>query len=182
MEPVRHAVVALITVSTGVFVWWQPWKVPYETTVPGHSLELMAQSDSLIVHEGSEAVLPCQLSPTVSAAAMEVWWFRETFTDLACHYRGGRETEGLGYKGRVRLFHQELLRGNVSLLLRDARISDTGLYTCQVTPEPQYSIELQLQLVVRIQMAEGADTSNWIFLITGVILGVKVNDISSRTV
>uniref|UniRef100_A0AAY5ECC1 Ig-like domain-containing protein n=1 Tax=Electrophorus electricus TaxID=8005 RepID=A0AAY5ECC1_ELEEL len=60
------------------------------------------------IQSGSAVTLSCHL------------WFKET--DCVCLYKNGG----------VSLFTQELQRGNVSLQLRDYRVSDTGYYLCQV--------------------------------------------------
>uniref|UniRef100_W5M2S2 Ig-like domain-containing protein n=1 Tax=Lepisosteus oculatus TaxID=7918 RepID=W5M2S2_LEPOC len=96
---------------------------------------------------GSSIVLPCRLSPEMSAAAMEVRWFKENFDNLVFLYKEGKETEGSDYRSRVRLFRQEMERGNVSLLLQNVRISDQGLYKCHVSSVDWYE-EPQLQLRV----------------------------------
>ncbi|KAL6463317.1 hypothetical protein MHYP_G00277080 [Metynnis hypsauchen] len=79
----------------------------------------------------SVVTLSCHLSPEISAVAMEIRWFKGT--DCVCLYKNRQVTEGRGYEGRVSLFTQELQRGNVSLLIRDCRLSDGGDYLCQVT-------------------------------------------------
>ncbi|KAI4871736.1 hypothetical protein NFI96_008948, partial [Prochilodus magdalenae] len=80
---------------------------------------------------GSVATLSCHLSPEHSAVTMEIRWFKGT--DCVCLYKNRQVTEGRGYEGRVSLFTQELQRGNVSLQIRDCRLSDRGDYLCQVT-------------------------------------------------
>ncbi|XP_076867006.1 uncharacterized protein LOC143518412 [Brachyhypopomus gauderio] len=80
---------------------------------------------------GYAVTLSCHLSPETSAVAMEIRWFKGT--DCVCLYKNGQVTEGRGYEDRVSLFMEELQRGNVSLQLRDCRVSDRGYYLCQVT-------------------------------------------------
>ncbi|KAI4885370.1 hypothetical protein NFI96_008195 [Prochilodus magdalenae] len=81
----------------------------------------------------SAVTLFCHLSPEFSAVTMEIRWFKGT--DCVCLYKNRQVTEGRGFEGRVRLFTQELQRGNVSLQIRDCRQSDEGDYLCQVTNE-----------------------------------------------
>ncbi|MBN3305941.1 BT2A1 protein, partial [Amia calva] len=81
---------------------------------------------------------------------MEVRWFREDFDDTVYVYNYGKVTDGSAYRGRATLFHQELIRGNVSLLLKNVRISDNGLYRCHVS-SGQWFEEPQLHLLVRRQ-------------------------------
>ncbi|KAI4885788.1 hypothetical protein NFI96_030917 [Prochilodus magdalenae] len=80
---------------------------------------------------GSVVTLSCHLPPEHSAVTMEIRWFKGT--DCVCLYKNRQVTEGRGYEDRVRLFTQELQRGNVSLQIRECRESDRGDYLCQVT-------------------------------------------------
>ena len=79
---------------------------------------------------GDDVTLPCHLSPETSAVAMEIRWFKGT--DCIYLYKNGHVTEGRGYEGRVSVNTQELQRGDVSLRLRERRVGDRGVYTCQV--------------------------------------------------
>uniref|UniRef100_A0A671NER4 Ig-like domain-containing protein n=1 Tax=Sinocyclocheilus anshuiensis TaxID=1608454 RepID=A0A671NER4_9TELE len=87
--------------------------------VPIHTYDFKLSTDKTIVEWGSDIIVPCHLSPEISAVDMEIKWFKET--------------DCVGYKGRVSLFTEELDGGNVSLQLRDFRRSDVGVYLCQVT-------------------------------------------------
>uniref|UniRef100_A0A3B4C410 Ig-like domain-containing protein n=1 Tax=Pygocentrus nattereri TaxID=42514 RepID=A0A3B4C410_PYGNA len=92
---------------------------------------------------GSDTTLSCHLSPEISAAAMEIRWFKGM--DCICLYKNRQVTEGKGYEGRVNLFTHELQRGNVSLQIRDCTESDRGYYLCHVT-----NGDLTEELTVRV--------------------------------
>ncbi|MBN3307929.1 BT1A1 protein, partial [Amia calva] len=125
--------------------------VLYSTLLsPAGKLNVAVPLGPLSINEGSNIVLPCHLKPEVSAVTMEVRWFREKFTDPVYVYNNGKFTEGSAYRGRATLFHQELIRGNVSLLLKNVRISDNGLYKCHVSSGQWYE-EPPLHLLVRRQ-------------------------------
>ncbi|XP_074867176.1 butyrophilin subfamily 1 member A1-like isoform X2 [Carettochelys insculpta] len=82
---------------------------------------------------GTDVVLPCQLSPRTSAKEMEVRWHSSEIPGLAHHYvNGGDSTQKQNphYLGRTELFKEELLNGNISLLLRKAQVADGGIYVC----------------------------------------------------
>ncbi|XP_044839253.1 butyrophilin subfamily 1 member A1-like isoform X2 [Mauremys mutica] len=82
---------------------------------------------------GGEAILPCHLSPRMSAENMEVRWFRSQFS-LAVHlYRDGQDQYGEQmpeYRERTELLRDHITNGSVSLRIRDIRPSDNGQYKC----------------------------------------------------
>ncbi|MCI4374885.1 hypothetical protein PGIGA_G00011690 [Pangasianodon gigas] len=95
--------------------------------------KLVSRSDDFELERfiGDDVTLPCHLSPKMSAAAMEIRWFKGT--DCICLYQNGQVKEGKGYEGRVSLFTHKLKKGNVSLMLRRVHASDSGSYKCAVT-------------------------------------------------
>uniref|UniRef100_W5M2P5 Ig-like domain-containing protein n=1 Tax=Lepisosteus oculatus TaxID=7918 RepID=W5M2P5_LEPOC len=150
LEAVKHGFS-----SFGVFMaacLQQDWisLAPPLCCFPTGTFKLIVPSEPVAASVASDVVLPCQLSPEMSAAAMDVRWYRENFENLVFLYKEGKETEGSGYRGRVRLFKQEMERGNVSLLLQNVRISDQGSYTCHVSSAEWYE-EPKLGLRVRRQ-------------------------------
>uniref|UniRef100_W5LW18 Ig-like domain-containing protein n=1 Tax=Lepisosteus oculatus TaxID=7918 RepID=W5LW18_LEPOC len=89
----------------------------------------------VIVFPGEDAVLPCYLSPEISAEDLQIRWFRKDYNDPVCLYESGWynfEGQSPDYRDRAGLFPEELHRGNVSLSLRDVRRSDHGQYKCYV--------------------------------------------------
>ncbi|XP_025047821.1 butyrophilin subfamily 1 member A1-like [Alligator sinensis] len=84
---------------------------------------------------GEEIVLPCRLSPNMSAENMEVRWFRSEFTYYVHLYRDGTDQfEGQmpEYRTRTAFWKDGLTHGNVSLRILNIRPSDEGQYTCFV--------------------------------------------------
>lgn len=79
--------------------------------------------------------LPCHIEPPLSAVGFHVRWDR-VGSDQPVHlYRYGRDDTALqdeAFRGRTRLFQEELWNGNVSLRLTDLRPSDSGVYHCLV--------------------------------------------------
>ncbi|XP_069044001.1 butyrophilin subfamily 1 member A1-like isoform X1 [Lepisosteus oculatus] len=105
----------------------------------------------VFVFPGEDAVLPCYLSPDISAEDLEIRWFREDFTAPVCFYHnhGYRlENQFPSYRGRAELFPGKLFKGNVSLRLRDVRRSDHGLYNCLVRSHQHFEVAL-IKLGVR---------------------------------
>ncbi|CAM4655529.1 unnamed protein product, partial [Caretta caretta] len=84
---------------------------------------------------GQETVLPCHLSPQMSAANMEVRWFRSAVSTIVHLYRDGKDQyEGQvpEYRGRTELLKAGLTDGNVHLRILNIRPSDEGQYHCFV--------------------------------------------------
>ncbi|XP_034644980.1 butyrophilin subfamily 1 member A1-like isoform X2 [Trachemys scripta elegans] len=99
---------------------------------------------------GGEAVLPCHLSPRMSAENMELRWFRSEFSAVVHLYRDGQDQYGeqmLEYQGRTELLKDDITNGSVSLRIRDIRPSDDGQYKCRFRSSFTYEeafLELQV--------------------------------------
>ncbi|EMP38599.1 Myelin-oligodendrocyte glycoprotein, partial [Chelonia mydas] len=99
---------------------------------------------------GGLAILPCHLSPSMSAENMEVGWFRSQDSEVVHLYRGGQDQYGeqmLEYQGRTELLKDDITDGRVSLRIRDVRPSDDGHYTCFFQSSVSYDealLELQV--------------------------------------
>ncbi|XP_073167578.1 butyrophilin subfamily 2 member A1-like isoform X2 [Lepidochelys kempii] len=90
---------------------------------------------------GEDIVLPCHLSPRMSAANMEVRWFRPEFVSFVHLYRDGKdqyEEQVPEYRGRTVLLKAGLTDGNVHLRLLNIRRSDEGQYHCFVQDDTFY--------------------------------------------
>ncbi|XP_039358153.1 butyrophilin subfamily 1 member A1-like [Mauremys reevesii] len=90
---------------------------------------------------GQETVLPCHLSPPMSAANMVVIWFRSQLASFVHLYRGGKDQyDGQlpEYQGRTELLKAGLKDGNVPLRILNIRGSDEGKYHCFVQDDTFY--------------------------------------------
>ncbi|XP_067387445.1 butyrophilin subfamily 1 member A1-like [Emydura macquarii macquarii] len=97
--------------------------------------------DPVIATLGQDTVLPCHLSPRMSAANMEVRWFRSQFLSFVHLYRDGKDQdEGQmpEYRGRTELSKDGLTDGNVPLRILNIRLSDEGQYSCFVKDDTIY--------------------------------------------
>ncbi|XP_025051298.1 butyrophilin subfamily 1 member A1-like [Alligator sinensis] len=84
---------------------------------------------------GEEIVLPCHLSPSMSAENMQVRWFRSEFTNYVHLYRDGKDQFGRQlpeYERRTAFWKDGITDGNVSLTILNIRPSDEGQYKCLV--------------------------------------------------
>ncbi|XP_053904190.1 butyrophilin subfamily 2 member A1-like [Malaclemys terrapin pileata] len=99
---------------------------------------------------GGEAILPCYLSPRMSAENMEVRWFRSKYSEVVHLYLDGNDQYGeqmLEYEGRTELLKGDITNGRVFLRIRDIRPSDDGQYTCYFDSSVYYEealLELQV--------------------------------------
>ncbi|XP_044839261.1 butyrophilin subfamily 1 member A1-like [Mauremys mutica] len=100
---------------------------------------------------GGEAILPCHLSPRMSAENMEVRWFRSQFSPAVHLYRDGQDQYGeqmLEYQERTELLKDNITNGRVSLRIRHIRPSDNGPYVCFFQSGVSYEnaiLELQVE-------------------------------------
>ncbi|XP_065421050.1 butyrophilin subfamily 1 member A1-like [Chrysemys picta bellii] len=87
----------------------------------------------ITVSVGGVAILPCHLSPRMSAEDMEVRWFRFQYHPFVHLYREGQdqyEDQILEYHGRTELLKDDITNGSVSLRIDHVRPFDHGQYTC----------------------------------------------------
>ncbi|CAM4666829.1 unnamed protein product [Caretta caretta] len=113
----------------------------FSVTGPGHPVTAIV---------GEAIVLPCHLSPRMSAVNMEVRWFRSEFTSVVHLYQHRKDQYGQQmpeYRGRTELLKAGITDGNVSLQIVNIRSSDEGQYNCFVEDGPFYE-EALLELKV----------------------------------
>ncbi|XP_066577951.1 butyrophilin subfamily 1 member A1-like isoform X2 [Amia ocellicauda] len=125
-----------------------------QTSVSGSErFEVLGPHYPIAVYPGEDTVLPCYLSPNISAEDMEIRWFTEDPSAPVCLFWYSRydfDKQIPSYKGRAELFPEEFRKGNVSLRLKDVRGSDDGLYKCLVESADSYE-EALIDVVVRGQ-------------------------------
>uniref|UniRef100_A0A8C3HQA6 Ig-like domain-containing protein n=1 Tax=Chrysemys picta bellii TaxID=8478 RepID=A0A8C3HQA6_CHRPI len=132
-----------------------PGFIVFFLTLYGHKMEsakftVIGHQDPITAIVGQEAVLPCHLSPPMSAANMEVRWFRSQFLSIVHLYRNGKDQyEGQmpEYRGRTELLKAGLTNGNIPLRILNIRRSDEGQYHCFVEEDTFYK-ETVLELRV----------------------------------
>ncbi|XP_044837298.1 butyrophilin subfamily 1 member A1-like [Mauremys mutica] len=111
---------------------------------------VIGPSDPVTAILGQETVLPCHLSPSMSAANMEVRWSRPEFASFVHLYRDGKDRfdeQMPDYWGRTELLKAGLKDGIVPLRILSIRRSDEGLYFCFVRDDTFYG-ETVLELRV----------------------------------
>ncbi|KAL3050938.1 hypothetical protein OYC64_001253 [Pagothenia borchgrevinki] len=85
---------------------------------------------------GDNITLQCN-SPTDAAVTNLLWTRTDLNDDFVFFYRHKRANENYQdprFHGRVELKDPEMKSGNVSIVLKNVRVGDTGTYQCQVIP------------------------------------------------
>ncbi|CAM5097443.1 unnamed protein product [Natator depressus] len=99
---------------------------------------------------GEDIVLPCHLSPRMSAENMEVIWFQSQLSQFVHRYSDGKdqtEDQTPEYQGRTVFLRDSIANGSVSLRIHNIRPSDEGQYRCFVQSLTFYN-EATLELKV----------------------------------
>ncbi|XP_049430745.1 selection and upkeep of intraepithelial T-cells protein 3-like [Epinephelus fuscoguttatus] len=123
---------------------------------------------TVVVKEGSDAVLPCSLSTKESISAKLFDWRKAAqkdgkkkevfFYDAGSHYNNnGRDGQSEQFKGRVSHFPEELKHGNASIIIRNTTVTDSGDYTCdfpRLQPRQTFHIELVVEPILKDRSGE----------------------------
>ncbi|XP_039654144.1 muscle M-line assembly protein unc-89-like [Perca fluviatilis] len=113
----------------------------------------------MIVEGGRDVVLPCSLSTKENIASKVFDWKKvaqkdenrkEVFMyDTGFHYDYGRK--------EVSYFPEELKHGNASIMIRNTKVTDSGVYTCDfpnLQPREIYTIKLVVDHVLKDRSEE----------------------------
>lgn len=130
------------------------------------AIELHVPDAPVIGLLGKDVVLPCWFSPPVgfSLRELSVFWKLTTFQQVHAFSLGQEQLENQDpdFMNRTLLFPEELTVGNMSLLLREVRLSDEGIFTCFVNVENSSSAAVRLQVaapfskpVLHLEPSEG---------------------------
>uniref|UniRef100_A0A8C4SW67 Butyrophilin subfamily 1 member A1-like n=1 Tax=Erpetoichthys calabaricus TaxID=27687 RepID=A0A8C4SW67_ERPCA len=116
---------------------------------------VVGPSKPVVTYVGEDVVLPASLSPALNAEAFEVRWFTTDIRSpelLYTNYRIRRQSDT-----RRTLSIDNLKNGNVSLIIRNVRVSDDHLYKCLVY-SGQRDEETQVSLTVEVLGAQPSIT------------------------
>ncbi|CAM5090657.1 unnamed protein product [Natator depressus] len=115
-----------------------PGYIMFFIILSGHKVDsaqfkVIGPDHPVMATAGEDIVLPCRLSPRVSAESMEVRWYRSQFYALVHLYRDGdtqNERQMPEYQGRTEFLRDDIANGSVALRIRHVRPSDEGQYRC----------------------------------------------------
>uniref|UniRef100_A0A671T8U4 Ig-like domain-containing protein n=1 Tax=Sinocyclocheilus anshuiensis TaxID=1608454 RepID=A0A671T8U4_9TELE len=119
--------------------------------------EVVGPADPVFAVAGEDVILPCSVKPNISVVDMRVEWFRSDLKDSVVHLYEDNEdrntNQSQSYRGRTKLNHQELQRGNASLKLASVQISDEGIYKCLIQSK---SWSVDATVMVRVEAVAGS--------------------------
>ncbi|XP_033024367.1 CD276 antigen homolog, partial [Lacerta agilis] len=114
----------------------------------------------VIGYVGQDVILPCQSSSGALPQNVEVQWKKTVDDNTENIYQftafTGQETFGQGYDSRAVFATEGLDTGNVSLMLKMAKKSDEGSYSCIVKTKDWGA---QTQTVLVVESSKGNSTS-----------------------
>nr|XP_032656665.1 butyrophilin subfamily 1 member A1-like isoform X2 [Chelonoidis abingdonii] len=103
------------------------------STLESVNFKVIGPDHPIIVSAGEDALLPCHLSPSMSAQEMEVRWFQSKFSELVHLYQHGKdqaEKQISKYQGRTELLKDGIVDGRVVLRICNITPSDGGQFIC----------------------------------------------------
>ncbi|XP_035858309.1 immunoglobulin superfamily member 11-like isoform X1 [Sander lucioperca] len=129
-------------------------------------IELVVEPKVIIVKEDSDVVLPCSLSTKENITSKQFDWKKVAQKDdcqkEVFYYNGGSNNNKNCFPGQVSHFPDELKHGNASIIIRNTKVSDSGVYTCdfpKLQPPQTFHIELVVVEPKVITVEEGSDVT-----------------------
>ncbi|XP_065271506.1 butyrophilin subfamily 3 member A2-like [Emys orbicularis] len=93
------------------------------------NFQVLVPAGPLFAPLGGTVLLPCHLSPALSAQAMQVKWSR-LGQDVHVYLPDGSEVQGERYRGRTELLRDGIQRGSLALRIWNLTLRDEGRYLC----------------------------------------------------
>ncbi|XP_059571003.1 butyrophilin subfamily 1 member A1 isoform X1 [Alligator mississippiensis] len=122
------------------FLHWDslPSFIIFLISLPLHKLDsaqftVLGPATPITAIVGEDIVLPCYLSPRMSAENMEVTWSRPQVLSAGHLYHDGKDHTEFQMpqdQGRTEFLKENIANGSVALRIRNVRPSDEGQYEC----------------------------------------------------
>ncbi|XP_027140931.1 selection and upkeep of intraepithelial T-cells protein 2 isoform X3 [Larimichthys crocea] len=136
----------------------------------------------VFVQEDSDAILPCSPSTKESLVFKTFDWIKENDRqrDVFLYQSGVTKTGADKFKDRVSYFTDELKNGNASIIIGNAKMEDSGNYTCiflYLVPRESFHVELVVEPVLkdRYGKIEGASSKPHIMRVNVTEDGVQLH-------
>ncbi|CAM5157184.1 unnamed protein product [Eretmochelys imbricata] len=113
------------------------------------SFQVLVPAGPLSAPLGGTVLLPCHLSPALSAQAMQVKWSRPQLgQDVHVYLPDGSEVQGERYRGRAELLRDGIQSGSLALRIWNLTLRDEGHYLCDFQSDTYFSVAaLELRLM-----------------------------------
>uniref|UniRef100_A0A8C4TIH2 Ig-like domain-containing protein n=1 Tax=Erpetoichthys calabaricus TaxID=27687 RepID=A0A8C4TIH2_ERPCA len=124
------------------------------------SVKLKTSESTCLSEINKNVILPCHLDPAVSVLDSEVKWEKKGLTSPVFLYTNRRvalEEHHEQYKERTQLNSEDKRTGDLSLSLKNVKVTDEGRYTCSVKAHGR-EIQASLDLSVTAQGGKPAMT------------------------
>ncbi|XP_048376146.1 butyrophilin subfamily 2 member A2-like isoform X2 [Stegostoma tigrinum] len=121
-----------------------PMRLQSKPAKTAANLQVTGPFDPIVGLVGGDVVLDCVLVTAATPENMEVRWINMEYGyNLPVHVYKNR-TDDLtfqpsAYRGRTEMFFNEMAQGNLSLRLKDVRVSDRGQYKCFVASNDKHN-------------------------------------------
>uniref|UniRef100_A0A8P4GIU9 Ig-like domain-containing protein n=1 Tax=Dicentrarchus labrax TaxID=13489 RepID=A0A8P4GIU9_DICLA len=135
--------------------------------------DVIGSDKPVTVTVGDNAILPCHLEPPSNVRTLTVEWTHDgEYVHVSRHGKDYLTDQDENFRGRTSVFHEEMIRGNISLKLTNVTELDAGSYTCFV-PKLQSQVRRGfINLTVEPVGGQTGDISGGTGAITGIALGV----------
>ncbi|XP_068026511.1 butyrophilin subfamily 3 member A2-like isoform X2 [Melanerpes formicivorus] len=142
----------------GSCFWWLttfPFlTLQHRSCLAAGQLNSSPHRSSIIGLIGDRVLLPCPLPAGLSPEEVSVQWLfqrgPQQVTVSSYDRKATEEDPDESYQGRAELLHSQLRAGNLSLLLKDIKSSDQGLYSCLISSNgTQEGALVQLQVAAQ---------------------------------
>ncbi|XP_039902033.1 butyrophilin subfamily 3 member A2-like [Simochromis diagramma] len=117
----------------------------------------------IVAFAGETVLLPCNITPSGDVPTVE-WTKESSLPDIAFLYRDGCETFEMKnpvFRYRTNLIRHELHNGNLSMVISNLQISDSGKYHCAI-------IRKKKKVITTLELFVGAVSEPKLSVVSGV--------------